>query len=97
LGHRSGKRALDGSPQKANQAGSTATSLGRTWASADRPEPALILTPARGKEALALGEKHGLTVYDAAYLELARRYQLPLATVDGDLRKAAQAEGVPLL
>ena len=34
-------------------------------------EPAL--TTARGKEVLALGEKHGLTVYDAAYLELARR------------------------
>jgi predicted nucleic acid-binding protein len=46
---------------------------------------------------LALGEKHGLTVYDAAYLELARRYQLPLGTLDADLRKAAQAEGVPLL
>jgi predicted nucleic acid-binding protein len=58
-------------------------------------EPAL--TAARGKEVLALGEKHGLTVYDAAYLELAHRYGLPLATLDGDLQKAAQAEGVPLL
>jgi predicted nucleic acid-binding protein len=36
-------------------------------------EPAL--TTARGREVLALSEKHGLTVYDAAYLELARRYQ----------------------
>jgi predicted nucleic acid-binding protein len=60
-------------------------------------EPALTVTPVRGKEVLALAEKHSLTVYDAAYLELARRYQLPLATLDGDLRKAAQAEGVPLL
>ena len=58
-------------------------------------EPAL--TAARGKEVLALGEKHGLTVYDAAYLELAHRNGFPLATLDGDLRKAAQAEGVPLL
>ncbi len=58
-------------------------------------EPAL--TAVRGKEVLALGEKHGLTVYDAGYLELAHRYGLPLATLDGDLRKAAQAEGVPLL
>ena len=56
-------------------------------------EPAL--TTARGKEVLALGEKHGLTVYHAAYLKLARRYQLPLGTLDGDLCKAAQAEGVP--
>jgi predicted nucleic acid-binding protein len=60
-------------------------------------EPALTFQPVvRGKEVLALAEKHGLTVYDAGYLELARRYQLPLATLDGDLRKAAPAEGVPL-
>lgn len=59
------------------------------------PEPAL--TAARGKEVLALGEKHGLTVYDAAYLELAHRNGFPLATLDSDLRKAAQAEGVALL
>ena|SRR5258708_15957752 len=58
-------------------------------------EPAL--NTARGEEVLALGEKHSLTVYDVAYLELARRYQFPLATLDGDLRKAAQAEGVDLL
>jgi predicted nucleic acid-binding protein len=58
-------------------------------------EPAL--NTARGEEVLVLGEKHGLTVYDAAYLELARRYQFPLATLDGDLRKAAQVEGVDLL
>jgi predicted nucleic acid-binding protein len=58
-------------------------------------EPAL--TTVRGKEVLALGEKHNLTVYDAAYLELARRYQLPLVTLDADLRKAAQAEGLQLL
>jgi predicted nucleic acid-binding protein len=55
-------------------------------------EPAL--TTARGKDVLALGEKHNLTVYDAAYLELARRYQLPLGTLDADLRKA---EGLQLL
>jgi predicted nucleic acid-binding protein len=36
-------------------------------------------------------------VYDAAYLELAHRRQLPLGTLDTDLRKAAQAEGVALL
>lgn len=61
-------------------------------------EPALTLQPVvRGKEVLVLAEKYGLTVYDAAYLELARRYQLPLATLDDALRKAAQIEGVPLL
>lgn len=40
---------------------------------------------------------HRLTVYDAAYLELARRSGLPLATFDGALRAAAASEGVPLL
>jgi predicted nucleic acid-binding protein len=37
-----------------------------------------------------------LTIYDAAYLELARREALPLATLDRDLEQAAIAEGVAL-
>ncbi|HEY2012924.1 MAG TPA: type II toxin-antitoxin system VapC family toxin [Bryobacteraceae bacterium] len=37
--------------------------------------------------------KH-LTSYDAAYLEWAQRQQLPLATLDTELRGAASAEGV---
>jgi predicted nucleic acid-binding protein len=44
---------------------------------------------------LPLAEKHALTVYDAAYLELAMRQALPLATFDNDLRRGAQASGVP--
>ena len=44
-----------------------------------------------------LAEKYSLTVYDAAYLELAIREGLPLATLDHDLRKAARASGVPLV
>lgn len=48
-------------------------------------------------ETLALADKHRLTVYDATYLELALRLSLPLATLDEDLREAAQREGVPLL
>ena len=55
------------------------------------------LSAAQAKIVLALGEKHGLTVYDAAYLELALRRQLPLGTLDVDLHKAAQAEGLALL
>jgi predicted nucleic acid-binding protein len=55
------------------------------------------LTTSQAKTALALAEKHGLTIYDAAYLELAHRRQLPLGTLDADLRKAAQSEGVVLL
>ena len=46
---------------------------------------------------LALARRHKLTVYDAAYLELARREGLPLASLDGELRAAAPSEGVPLL
>jgi len=48
-------------------------------------------------ETLELADRHKLTVYDATYLELALRLSLPLATLDSELRKAAQAEGVTLL
>jgi predicted nucleic acid-binding protein len=58
-------------------------------------EPAL--TPVEAKAVLALSEKHGLTVYDAVYLELAGRKQLPLGTLDNDLRRAGLAENVVLL
>ena len=44
-----------------------------------------------------LAERHKLTVYDAAYLELAQRRGLPLATLDSELRRAATAESVSLL
>ena len=44
-----------------------------------------------------LAARHRLTLYEAAYLELAMRRGLPLATVDKELRPAAVAEGVPLL
>jgi predicted nucleic acid-binding protein len=40
---------------------------------------------------------HGLTSYDAVYLDLAIRRQLPLATLDEQLRKAAKKAGVKLL
>jgi len=46
---------------------------------------------------LRLAEHHRLTLYDAAYLELAKRRVLPLATLDGDLRVAAAHEGISLL
>jgi predicted nucleic acid-binding protein len=44
-----------------------------------------------------LAEQYELTVYDAAYLELAIRENLPLATLDTDLRKASRAAGVSLV
>jgi predicted nucleic acid-binding protein len=45
-------------------------------------------------ELLALALRFGLSSYDAAYLELALRRQLPLATQDEALREAALAAGV---
>lgn len=45
----------------------------------------------------ALAELHGLTVYDAAYLELALRSNLPLGTRDRALRAAAKRSGLPRL
>jgi predicted nucleic acid-binding protein len=48
-------------------------------------------------DVLALARRHRLTVYDSAYLELALREGIPLATLDGQLAGAARAEKVPLL
>ena len=45
----------------------------------------------------ALAQKHSLTNYDAAYLALAMSLNLPLATTDDDLRRAAVAAGVKLV
>jgi len=44
-----------------------------------------------------LARQQNLSAYDAAYLELAMREGLPLATRDAQLRKAARAVGVPLV
>ena len=45
---------------------------------------------------LRLAERFALTIYDAAYLELAQRQSLPLATLDAELREAAAALGCSL-
>jgi predicted nucleic acid-binding protein len=50
-----------------------------------------------GGETIALARQYGLTIYDAAYLELAMRRGASLATNDMELAKAAQAAGVVLL
>jgi predicted nucleic acid-binding protein len=46
---------------------------------------------------LRLAETQELTLYDAAYLELAQRRRLPLATLDRELRRAADKVGVAVL
>jgi predicted nucleic acid-binding protein len=48
-------------------------------------------------EILALAHSEKLTTYDAAYLELAMRLGLPLATKDKELKSAAKRLGVELL
>ncbi len=45
---------------------------------------------------LEIARETHLTIYDANYLELALRLRLPLATLDKDLRKAAQKNDVKL-
>ena len=47
--------------------------------------------------ALELAREHRLSGYDAAYLELAVRMQLPLATLDRALAASARAEGLDVL
>jgi predicted nucleic acid-binding protein len=54
-------------------------------------------SPFDDQHLLPLARRHGLTAYDAAYLELAKRRDLPLATFDKDLLKAAPQEGVALV
>lgn len=46
---------------------------------------------------LGLAERFRLSVYDAAYLELAQRRRIPLASLDRDLRAAASAAGLAVL
>ena len=47
--------------------------------------------------AFVLAERHGLSFYDAVYLELAKRHTAPLATLDKALAQAADAEGLSLI
>ena len=47
--------------------------------------------------ALDLAHVHRISVYDATYLELARRLRLPLATLDAELRAAARSADVDVL
>ena len=51
-------------------------------------------TERAGRDSLALARQYGLTIYDAAYLELAIRLKAGLATNDKALAKAAIVAGV---
>jgi len=61
----------------------------------------ISLDPETASEAwtatMALAERFALSAYDSAYLELAHRHGLPLATLDQELRAAATALGLAVL
>ncbi len=51
----------------------------------------------RGAFRVFMARAHGLSEYDAPYIELAQREALPLATLDKRLRHAAKLTGLGLL
>ncbi len=63
--------------------------LGRTFHVIDDEGPRWALS-----RIWELANEHSLTIYDAAYLELAQRRQLPLASRDEDLIAVARQCGV---
>ena len=58
--------------------------------------PIRLTDPVSYDGVFSLADRHGLTVYDAAYLDLALREGLPLASLDKALCKAAGNSGVAL-
>jgi predicted nucleic acid-binding protein len=74
---------------------------------ADYPNPNLLRQLARlpivvdgtpeETAVLTLARRHGLTVYDGSYLELAERSAAPLATLDVTLAQAAERENISLI
>ena len=68
-----------------------------TWIASLRALPIAIDDETRSHAwgtTLDLGREHALSAYDAAYLELAIRKNLPIATLDGVLKGAAKKVGV---
>ena len=61
------------------------------------PIDAAQQVPTEILELPAIPQKHSLTSYDAAYLALAMRFRLPLATTGAELRQAAAAAGVAIV
>ena len=59
--------------------------------------PVSVEGPPEEDDNFEIAWRHSLTFYDAAYIELARRKQLPLASLDNKMRAVAQLERVSLL
>jgi predicted nucleic acid-binding protein len=58
--------------------------------------PINLIDPSSYDGIFSLAQRLGLTVYDASYLDLAIREELPLASLDSALCKAAISSGVTL-
>jgi predicted nucleic acid-binding protein len=58
--------------------------------------PIRLADPVSYDGVFSLTDRHGLTVYDAAYLDLALREGLPLDSLDNALCKAAVNSGVAM-
>ena len=56
--------------------------------------PVRLIDPPSYDAVFELADRHGLTAYDAAYLDLAVRERLPIASLDSALLRAAQACGL---
>jgi predicted nucleic acid-binding protein len=72
------------------------------WAALSLPSLPIVpaSTPAsweHADRALSIGREYGLSAYDAAYVDLAMRMGLPLATRDRALRAACKRADVRLL
>jgi predicted nucleic acid-binding protein len=59
--------------------------------------PIRVCDPLSYDAVFDLAQAHSLTIYDAAYLDLAQRERLPLASLDDALCKAARSSGISLL
>ena len=73
-----------------------ASDVDRAWRELPRMRIEIDFMP-DDRAILRLARAHSLTVYDAAYVELAVRMGCPLATLDGDMAQAAKAEHIPLI
>lgn len=65
-------------------------------ADAEQLPIALFDVQLNATEIFRLGKRYRLSGYDAIYLELARRLNLPIASVDRGIRSAATHHGVPV-
>jgi len=68
--------------------------LALSYLNIDVEEPVPAVTAVRDGTAAAM--QYGLTAYDAAYVDLAAREKLTLATLDTAMRKAAEQSGITI-